>query len=213
MGIPGHSHAATKYVDGAALAHLRKVGPPAGRKSGRHACTHFLYIMTTKCSLEGGYRSSPPPNSSPPTPPFPDTLQQTHPCIKHNGCHKSMAATSPSTSRIRTQGPPERASDERRPLLGDDLEAKLTTTTTTTTTTTPLPLRQLTILCMLRVLDPLAFSQIFPYINNFMEDLRLTDDPSRVGFYSGLVVCVMLWMKRGVMWTLTYIHMLIYLFG
>ncbi|KAF4608969.1 hypothetical protein EYR40_001322 [Pleurotus pulmonarius] len=101
-----------------------------------------------------------------------------------------LAATSPSTSRTRMQGPLERDADERRPLL-DDVEAKLTTTptptTATATTPTPLPLRQLTILCMLRVLDPLAFSQIFPYINNFVEDLRLTDDPSRVGFYSGLV--------------------------
>lgn len=91
---------------------------------------------------------------------------------------KIMTATSPSTSRI--QGTIER--DERQPLLGDDLEAK--------TTITPLPIRQLSVLCMLRVLDPLAFSQIFPYINNFMEDLHLTDDPSQVGFYSGLVVCM-----------------------
>ncbi|KAG9225985.1 hypothetical protein CCMSSC00406_0009082 [Pleurotus cornucopiae] len=86
-------------------------------------------------------------------------------------------AANPSTSRI----PRAIEGDERQPLLrGDlDLEAK--------TSITPLPVKQLSVLCMLRVLDPLAFSQIFPYINNFMEDLHLTDDPSQIGFYSGLV--------------------------
>lgn len=34
----------------------------------------------------------------------------------------------------------------------------------------------------------MAFSQIFPYVNEFMSDLHLTDDPSQIGNYSGLVV-------------------------
>ncbi|KAL0947387.1 hypothetical protein HGRIS_013502 [Hohenbuehelia grisea] len=52
---------------------------------------------------------------------------------------------------------------------------------------TPLPRVQLAVLCALRMLDPLSFSQIFPYINDFMADLHLTEDPSQIGFYSGLV--------------------------
>ncbi|KAJ8517307.1 hypothetical protein ONZ45_g5488 [Pleurotus djamor] len=72
---------------------------------------------------------------------------------------------------------------ESQCLLRDELEGK-------PTTTTPLPIKQLSVLCLLRVLDPLAFTQIFPYINNFMQDLHLTDDPSQVGFYSGLVESV-----------------------
>ncbi|KIK24939.1 hypothetical protein PISMIDRAFT_677717 [Pisolithus microcarpus 441] len=52
---------------------------------------------------------------------------------------------------------------------------------------TPLPLGQLAALCAVRLVDPIAFTQLFPYVNDFMSDLHLTDDPSRIGFYSGLV--------------------------
>ncbi|KAF9228644.1 MFS general substrate transporter [Gyrodon lividus] len=52
---------------------------------------------------------------------------------------------------------------------------------------TPLPKGQLTALCIVRLVDPIAFTQLFPYVNEFMNDLHLTDDPSRIGFYSGLV--------------------------
>jgi hypothetical protein len=34
----------------------------------------------------------------------------------------------------------------------------------------------------------MAFSQIFPWINEFIRDLHVTDDSSRIGFYSGIVV-------------------------
>ncbi|KAF8905966.1 major facilitator superfamily domain-containing protein, partial [Gymnopilus junonius] len=49
-----------------------------------------------------------------------------------------------------------------------------------------LPKGQLAILCFLRILDPLCFTQIFPYINEFMVDLHVTDDPTSIGFYSGI---------------------------
>ncbi|KAF8201618.1 major facilitator superfamily multidrug-resistance, DHA1 sub-family [Pholiota molesta] len=52
---------------------------------------------------------------------------------------------------------------------------------------TPIPKVQFTVLCLLRLLDPMSFTQIFPYINEFMSDLNVTNDPSRIGFYSGLV--------------------------
>lgn len=52
----------------------------------------------------------------------------------------------------------------------------------------PLPKIQFAILCILRLLGPLSFTQIFPYINRFINELRVTEDPSQVGFYSGLVV-------------------------
>jgi hypothetical protein len=57
---------------------------------------------------------------------------------------------------------------------------------------TPLPKLQLSALCCVRIIDPIAFTQLFPYVNEFMNDLRLTDDPSRIGFYSGLVVSLVL---------------------
>ncbi|KAL1741374.1 major facilitator superfamily domain-containing protein [Schizophyllum fasciatum] len=52
---------------------------------------------------------------------------------------------------------------------------------------TPLPHTQLAALCLVRLVDPLNFTQIFPYINEFITFLRLTDDPGKTGFYSGLV--------------------------
>ncbi|KAG1736727.1 major facilitator superfamily domain-containing protein [Suillus lakei] len=52
---------------------------------------------------------------------------------------------------------------------------------------TPLPKGQLAALCVVRLVEPIAFTQLFPYVNEFMSDLHLTDDPSKIGFYSGLV--------------------------
>ncbi|KAI0928814.1 hypothetical protein AcW2_004698 [Taiwanofungus camphoratus] len=52
---------------------------------------------------------------------------------------------------------------------------------------TPLPKVQLLTLCAVRLVDPIAFTQIFPYVNEMMERLHLTKDPSKIGFYSGMV--------------------------
>lgn len=52
---------------------------------------------------------------------------------------------------------------------------------------TPLPVSRLASLCIARLVDPIAFAQLFPYVNEFMSDLHLTDDPSKIGLYSGLV--------------------------
>ncbi|KAF8078099.1 major facilitator superfamily domain-containing protein [Lyophyllum atratum] len=52
---------------------------------------------------------------------------------------------------------------------------------------TPLPKAQLAALCSVRLVDPVAFTQVFPYINEFITLLGITDDPSQIGFYSGLV--------------------------
>jgi len=35
--------------------------------------------------------------------------------------------------------------------------------------------------------DPISFTQIFPYVNEMMQDLGIASTPSQVGFYSGLV--------------------------
>ncbi|KAJ7470281.1 major facilitator superfamily domain-containing protein [Mycena latifolia] len=52
---------------------------------------------------------------------------------------------------------------------------------------TPLPRAQLAALCIARLTDPVAYTQIFPYINEFLVLLHVTDDVSNIGFYSGLV--------------------------
>ena len=53
---------------------------------------------------------------------------------------------------------------------------------------TPLPVAALATLCTVRLVDPIVFTQIFPYVNEMMERLHVTSDPSKIGFYSGLVV-------------------------
>ncbi|KAG1759337.1 hypothetical protein EDD22DRAFT_782666, partial [Suillus occidentalis] len=55
---------------------------------------------------------------------------------------------------------------------------------------TPVPKGQLAAFCVIRLVEPIAFTQLIPYVNEFMNDLHLTDDPSKMGFYSGLVVHV-----------------------
>jgi hypothetical protein len=53
---------------------------------------------------------------------------------------------------------------------------------------TPINSSQLAILCAVRFIDPLTFTQIFPYINQFLSHLNVIRNPSHIGFYSGLVV-------------------------
>lgn len=74
---------------------------------------------------------------------------------------------------------------------------------------TPIPKLQILTLCAVRIVDPIrydlynlfgdcfwtflthliSFTQLFPYVNEMMRDLHVTDQDSRIGFYSGLVVC------------------------
>ncbi|KAG8748152.1 hypothetical protein FRC10_008885 [Ceratobasidium sp. 414] len=52
---------------------------------------------------------------------------------------------------------------------------------------TPVPKAQLLALCLARLAEPIAYTQIFPYINQMIEDLGIADSPAQVGFYSGVV--------------------------
>ncbi|GAA5865394.1 hypothetical protein JCM3774_005622 [Rhodotorula dairenensis] len=75
---------------------------------------------------------------------------------------------------------------ERRPLLpkpgaGHDAEEA------PMKERTPLPLKQVLVLCLMRFAEPVAFSLIFPFISQFIEDLKVTDDPSRIGYYAGII--------------------------
>ncbi|KAF8321578.1 MFS general substrate transporter [Clavulina sp. PMI_390] len=51
---------------------------------------------------------------------------------------------------------------------------------------TPLPLMGLLILAFVRLAEPINFSQLFPYINQMIEDLKISA-PEDVGYYSGLI--------------------------
>ncbi|KAJ7197172.1 major facilitator superfamily domain-containing protein [Mycena pura] len=77
--------------------------------------------------------------------------------------------------------------DESTPLLTDHARQQDSEAQTLSKKPTPLPKAQLTALCILRLADPMAYTQIFPYINEFLLLLHVTDDVSKVGFYSGVV--------------------------
>ncbi|THH20372.1 hypothetical protein EW146_g974 [Bondarzewia mesenterica] len=82
--------------------------------------------------------------------------------------------------------------DETCPLLSNSVTSSLESQNAShelnkTKAVTPLPKAQLSCLCIVRLVDPIAFTHIFPYVNEMMADLHVTDDPSRIGFYSGLV--------------------------
>ncbi|KAG8981016.1 hypothetical protein FRC05_003916 [Tulasnella sp. 425] len=51
---------------------------------------------------------------------------------------------------------------------------------------TPLPKAQLAIVLFARLAEPIAYTQIFPYINAMVEELHIAP-PKQVGFYSGLI--------------------------
>ncbi|GAA5994481.1 uncharacterized protein JCM10292_002088 [Rhodotorula paludigena] len=74
----------------------------------------------------------------------------------------------------------ERATDERRPLLQDNEDAQRPKPT-------PLPTKQVFILCLMRFGEPIAFSLIFPFVSQFIEELGVTDDPRKIGYYAGII--------------------------
>ncbi|KZT11407.1 MFS general substrate transporter [Laetiporus sulphureus 93-53] len=87
-------------------------------------------------------------------------------------------------------GPSHAALDDRKlPYVNDDPEARPRSPFRLhdPQRVTPLPKAQLFTLCSVRLIDPIAFTQIFPYVNEMMDRLHLTNDPSKIGFYSGLV--------------------------
>ncbi|KAG8737783.1 hypothetical protein FRC10_007810 [Ceratobasidium sp. 414] len=52
---------------------------------------------------------------------------------------------------------------------------------------TPVPKLQLLSVCVSRVAEPIAYSQIFPYVNQMVWELGVTDNPKKIGFYSGII--------------------------
>lgn len=52
---------------------------------------------------------------------------------------------------------------------------------------TPLPWRQITVLLLMRLAEPISFSFIFPFIGDMLWELKATDDPSKIGSYAGII--------------------------
>lgn|SRR5665213_288802 len=51
----------------------------------------------------------------------------------------------------------------------------------------PLPIKQILILCYARLVEPIAFFGIFPFVNKMVQETGHLDEAD-VGFYSGLIV-------------------------
>ncbi|KAI0192485.1 MFS general substrate transporter [Astrocystis sublimbata] len=51
----------------------------------------------------------------------------------------------------------------------------------------PFPRRQLLVLAICRICEPIAFMGIFPYVYFMIQDFHVTEDTSRISFYAGLV--------------------------
>ncbi|SMR41667.1 unnamed protein product [Zymoseptoria tritici ST99CH_1E4] len=55
---------------------------------------------------------------------------------------------------------------------------------------TAFPYRQLVVLGICRICEPIAFMSIFPYIYYMIESFHITDDKNRIALYAGLVTSV-----------------------
>lgn len=77
--------------------------------------------------------------------------------------------------------------DETSTLLNHEQSLESQSTKHSPKSPTPLPLAQLACLCLVRTTEPINFTHIFPYVNQMLAGMHVTDDPSRIGFYSGVV--------------------------
>ncbi|OSD01624.1 MFS general substrate transporter [Trametes coccinea BRFM310] len=99
-----------------------------------------------------------------------------------------VADCHPSQSSASQREEARRFLDDYDPLGNDSaLENQKSTSGKGSDRPTPIPKAQLATLCAVRLVDPIAFTQIFPYVNEMMDHLHLTEDHSKIGFYSGLV--------------------------
>lgn len=68
----------------------------------------------------------------------------------------------------------------------------------------PLPRQQIIILCLIRITEPISHSVIHPFINQLVQDLKVTLDRSQIGFYTGIFnsifalsqLCTTYWWSR-----------------
>lgn len=66
----------------------------------------------------------------------------------------------------------------------------------------PFPTRQMLVLAICRICEPIAFMGIFPYIYFMIENFHMTDDTSKISFYAGLVTSAFTFAEfsTGILW-------------
>jgi hypothetical protein len=87
------------------------------------------------------------------------------------------------------------ATDETTPLItdssqSDDGSSTITVSAGDSTSVDddkPLPKGQILLLCYLRLVEPIAFFAVFPFINKMISEIGSIKEAD-VGFYSGLIV-------------------------
>lgn len=52
---------------------------------------------------------------------------------------------------------------------------------------TPLPVKQLFVLCVMQLTEPVSYTLIFPFINQMLEEMNISDDPKQIGYYAGFI--------------------------
>ena len=78
--------------------------------------------------------------------------------------------------------------DERSPLLGNR-DVETSSIVSKKEKITPLPKVQLAIICLIRVVEPICFQVIFPFINQMLLDVGAAKNEDEVGYAAG-VVCL-----------------------
>lgn len=74
-------------------------------------------------------------------------------------------------------------SEDERPLMFGVDEEKASSPTTRKVT--PLPVKELLVIVVVRITEPICYSLIFPFVNEMIENVGIS--PQYVGYYSGLV--------------------------
>ncbi|KAL6807640.1 major facilitator superfamily domain-containing protein [Trichoderma sp. SZMC 28013] len=66
----------------------------------------------------------------------------------------------------------------------------------------PFPVQQMFVLACCRLCEPIAFMSIFPYIYYMIEDFKITEDPTQISVYAGMVTSAFTLAEfaTGVMW-------------
>ncbi|KAI1840198.1 hypothetical protein JX266_013599 [Neoarthrinium moseri] len=67
---------------------------------------------------------------------------------------------------------------------------------------TPFPTRQMLVLAICRMCEPIAFMGIIPHIHFMVQDFHTTDDKSKISFYAGMITSAFPFAKfsTGVLW-------------
>ncbi|PBP24799.1 major facilitator superfamily transporter [Diplocarpon rosae] len=68
--------------------------------------------------------------------------------------------------------------------------------------TPPFPVRQMTILALCRICEPIAFMSIFPYVYFMIEDFHVTQNSAQISVYAGMVTSAFAFAEfsSGVVW-------------